>query len=148
MVDLDAYFERIGYAGPAEPTLDVLRALQALHPAAIPFENIDVLVGQGIDLDPFHIDSKLIRGRRGGYCFEQNNLFERVLKTIGFSDDSAVIFQTEKNPFRSGVIAHFLQRRDAHFPRISITQTFCRRARKNTNMRRAQNRRVVIKVLE
>jgi N-hydroxyarylamine O-acetyltransferase len=90
MVDLDAYFERIGYAGPAEPTLDVLRALQALHPAAIPFENIDVLVGQGIDLDPFHIDSKLIRGRRGGYCFEQNNLFERVLKTIGFETEGLI----------------------------------------------------------
>jgi len=85
MVDLDAYFARIGYTGPAEPTLETLRALQALHPAAIPFENIDVLLGQGIDLDPLHIDSKLVRSQRGGYCFEQNNLFERVLTAIGFT---------------------------------------------------------------
>lgn len=84
MTDLAAYFDRIGYSGPAEPTLQTLRALQELHPAAIPFENIDVLLGYGIDLDPATIDDKLIGGRRGGYCFEQNNLFERVLAKIGF----------------------------------------------------------------
>jgi N-hydroxyarylamine O-acetyltransferase len=90
MVDLDAYFARIGYSGPLEPTLEVLRALQALHPAAIPFENIDVLLGREIDLNPFHIDSKLIRSRRGGYCFEQNSLFERVLNAIGFETRGAI----------------------------------------------------------
>ena len=30
--DLDAYFRRIGYDGPREPTLAVLRELHALHP--------------------------------------------------------------------------------------------------------------------
>jgi N-hydroxyarylamine O-acetyltransferase len=90
MVDLDAYFARIGYSGPAEPSLETLRALQALHPAAIPFENLDALVGRGIDLDPFHIDSKLIRSRRGGYCFEHNNLFERVLTAIGFQTEGLI----------------------------------------------------------
>jgi N-hydroxyarylamine O-acetyltransferase len=90
MVDLDAYFERIGYSGPREPTLAVLSALQALHPAAIPFENLDVLTGQGVDLDPLNIDSKLIRSRRGGYCFEQNNLFERVLNAIGFETQGLI----------------------------------------------------------
>lgn len=84
MTDLAAYFDRIGYDGPAEPTLATLRALQALHPAAIPFENIDVLLGHGVDLTPEIIDDKLIAGRRGGYCFEQNSLFERVLTEIGF----------------------------------------------------------------
>ena len=49
-VDLGAYFDRIGYAGPAEPTLATLRALTELHPAAIPFEAIDVLLDRGIDI--------------------------------------------------------------------------------------------------
>jgi len=61
MIDLDAYCARIGYAGPRTPTLRTLRALHVLHPAAIPFENIDVLLGRGIDLDPAAIDAKLIR---------------------------------------------------------------------------------------
>ena len=84
-VDLDAYCARIGYSGPREPTLETLRALQALHAAAIPFEAIDVQLDRGIDLAPAAIDAKLIGGRRGGYCFEQNNLFMRVLAAVGFS---------------------------------------------------------------
>ena len=83
-VDLDAYFRRIGYNGTVEPTLDVLRALTELHPAAIPFEAIDVLLGRGIDISPEAVEAKLINRRRGGYCYEQNGLFARVLQAIGF----------------------------------------------------------------
>src|SRR5687768_6422913 len=84
MIDLDAYFARIGYSGSTEPTLAVLRELHALHPAAIPFEAIDCLLDRGIDISPQAVDAKLIHGRRGGYCFEQNGLFARVLQALGF----------------------------------------------------------------
>jgi N-hydroxyarylamine O-acetyltransferase len=84
LVDLDAYCRRIGYSGPLGPTLDVLRALTELHPAAIPFEAIDVLLDRGIDISPTAVDAKLIERRRGGYCYEQNGLFGRVLTAIGF----------------------------------------------------------------
>jgi N-hydroxyarylamine O-acetyltransferase len=84
-VDLDAYCARIGYGGPREPTLETLRALQALHAATIPFEAIDVQLDRGVDLSPEAVDAKLIGAGRGGYCFEQNNLFMRVLATVGFS---------------------------------------------------------------
>jgi len=83
-VDLGAYFDRISYHGPAEPTLLTLRALTELHPAAIPFEAIDVLLDRGIDISPAAVDAKLIERRRGGYCYEQNGLFARVLRAIGF----------------------------------------------------------------
>lgn len=86
-VDLGAYFDRIDYSGQAEPTLEVLRALTELHPAAIPFEAIDVLLDRGIDIAPAAVDAKLIERRRGGYCYEQNGLFARVLKAIGFEVD-------------------------------------------------------------
>lgn len=82
--DLAAYFSRIGYAGPKEPSMATLRALQQRHIGAIPFEAINVLLDRGIDLTPAAIDDKLITGRRGGYCFEQNNLFMRVLQALGF----------------------------------------------------------------
>lgn len=82
---LDAYCARIGYAGPRTPTLETLRALQQLHPAAIPFEAIDVLLNRPISLDPDAIDAKLITAKRGGYCFEQNQLFQRVLTAMGFA---------------------------------------------------------------
>ena len=83
-VDLDAYFKRIAYDGPRAPTLETLRALHEHHPAAIPFEAIDVMLDRGVDITPAAVDAKLIAARRGGYCFEQNGLFKRVLETIGF----------------------------------------------------------------
>lgn len=83
-VDLEAYFGRVGYDGPHTPTIETLRALHSLHPAAIAFEAIDVLLGRGIDLSPKAIDAKLIDRGRGGYCFEHNSLFRRVLTTLGF----------------------------------------------------------------
>jgi N-hydroxyarylamine O-acetyltransferase len=84
-VDLDAYFHRIGYDGPREPTLAVLRALHARHPRAIPFENLDVLLNRPVKVDLASVQAKLVGARRGGYCFEHNGLFSAVLKALGFS---------------------------------------------------------------
>lgn len=83
-MDLDAYLRRIAYAGPRAPTLSTLHALCAAHAKAIPFENLDVLLGRGIDLADHAVDRKLVHDRRGGYCFEQNTLFLRALSALGF----------------------------------------------------------------
>jgi len=83
-VDLDAYFDRIGYGGPREPTLAVLRELHRLHPMAIPFENLDPLLQQPVRLDPDTLRNKLVLGRRGGYCFEQNLMLMGILRSLGF----------------------------------------------------------------
>lgn len=50
--DLDAYFARIGYTGSRAATLGTLHGLLGAHVSAIPFENLDVLLDRGIDLDP------------------------------------------------------------------------------------------------
>jgi N-hydroxyarylamine O-acetyltransferase len=81
---LDRYFDRIGYEGPREATLPVLRALHRLHPQAIPFENLDPFLGLPVRLDGAALEEKLVAGRRGGYCYEQNLLFLRMLKLLGF----------------------------------------------------------------
>jgi N-hydroxyarylamine O-acetyltransferase len=83
-IDLDAYLRRIGYDGPRAPTLQVLAALHALHPAAIAFENLDPLLGRPVSLDIDALQSKLVGQRRGGYCFEQNALFRAALEALGF----------------------------------------------------------------
>ena len=68
-LDLAAYFERIGYRGAADPTLEVLQDLVTAHTQAIPFENLDPLLGVPIDdLRPEALTDKLVRRRRGGYC--------------------------------------------------------------------------------
>ncbi len=84
MIDLDAYFTRIGFDGPRAPTLATLNAIVHAHVKAIPFENLDVLLGLPIDLAPAALEQKLIHGRRGGYCFEQNSLLLHALGTLGY----------------------------------------------------------------
>jgi len=83
-IDLDAYFARIGYAGERAPTAATLRALHLAHTTHIPFENLDVLLGCPILIDLDAIQKKLVRDRRGGYCFEQNTLFAAALEQLGF----------------------------------------------------------------
>lgn len=83
--DLSRYFERVAYAGPTAPSLTHLNALILAHVSAIPFENLDVLLGQSISLDPARIQDKLVTRRRGGYCFEQNGYFLHVLRALGYS---------------------------------------------------------------
>jgi len=83
-VDLDAYFTRIGCAGDQRPTRATLAALHLAHTTHIPFENLDILLGRGIHIDLESIQAKLVRGKRGGYCFEQNTLLAGVLEQLGF----------------------------------------------------------------
>lgn len=83
-LDLDAYIARIGYAGELDPTIETLTGLHRAHVLSIPFENLDILLGQPIRLDLQSLQSKLVHGRRGGYCFEQNALFAAVLEHLGF----------------------------------------------------------------
>jgi len=84
MINLDAYFARIGHRGPTSPTKATLDALAQAHVQSIPFENLDVLLGKHIDLSLEAIFDKLVTRARGGYCFEQNGLFLEVLRAMGF----------------------------------------------------------------
>ena len=83
-VDLDAYFERIGWGGAVRPTLETLGGVLAAHMARIPFENLDVLLGRPLRLDLEGLQAKMVRGRRGGYCFEHATLLGAALEQIGF----------------------------------------------------------------
>jgi len=82
--DLDTYLARIDYRGPRTPTLETLHAVSLHHTTSIPFENLDVLLHRPIDLTPEALMAKLVHGRRGGYCFEQNNLLLLALRALGF----------------------------------------------------------------
>jgi N-hydroxyarylamine O-acetyltransferase len=84
MIDLDAYFRRIGYTGPRTPVLDTLRAIHLQHALSIPFENLDPLLQRTPRLDLASLQQKLVHARRGGYCFEQNLLLRHALQSLGF----------------------------------------------------------------
>lgn len=84
-LDLDAYFARIGWTGEPRPTVDVLRSLHRAHAEGIPFENVEPVLGSAPSLDLADLEAKLVRGGRGGYCYEHNTLFAAALRQLGFT---------------------------------------------------------------
>ncbi|MEV2221954.1 arylamine N-acetyltransferase [Nocardia vinacea] len=82
--DLDAYLARIGYTGDRTATLATLRALVYAHTTTIPFENLEPILGRPVPLDLESLQDKLIRHRRGGYCYENVGLFAAALERLGF----------------------------------------------------------------
>jgi N-hydroxyarylamine O-acetyltransferase len=82
------YSKRIGYSGTAGPDLATLTRLHRAHIGAIPFENLDIQMGRTVKLDPDALQAKMVRQRRGGYCFEQNSLFMLALQSIGFAPEA------------------------------------------------------------
>ena len=81
---LDAYRERIGWRGDTPLTLATLTRLLRAHMNAIPFENLDPLLGRPVRLDLESLQRKLVHARRGGYCFEHATLFAAALEAFGF----------------------------------------------------------------
>ncbi|MBW5484766.1 arylamine N-acetyltransferase family protein [Streptomyces bambusae] len=84
LLDLEAYLERIGFDGERTPTLGTLRELVRAHVTALRFENIDAVLGVPIPLDVPAVQDKLVRGGRGGYCYEHAALFAAALERLGF----------------------------------------------------------------
>ena len=84
-LDLGAYLRRIRYDGPVVASEEVLRAVHRAHLAAIPFENLDIILRRGVSVDLESIQAKLVDGGRGGYCFEHGQLFAAALERIGFT---------------------------------------------------------------
>jgi N-hydroxyarylamine O-acetyltransferase len=103
-LDLDAYLQRIGHSRP-EPSAESLHSLHRAHVLAIPFENIDVILGThpGLGLDA--IQAKLVGRQRGGYCYEHTLLFGAALERLGFE---AVRRVARVQPHKSGPRTHAL----------------------------------------
>ena len=83
-LDLGAYLARIGFDGHASPDLPTLQSIALRHPTAIPFENLNPLLGRPVPLDIGSLQRKLVEERRGGWCFEHNLLLGTALAAIGF----------------------------------------------------------------
>jgi N-hydroxyarylamine O-acetyltransferase len=83
-MNIDAYLARIGLTSRPQADVKGLRALERAQRMSISFENLDIGLGRGISLDPDAVFDKLVTRKRGGYCFEQNQLLGRALTEIGF----------------------------------------------------------------
>jgi N-hydroxyarylamine O-acetyltransferase len=84
LFDRKAWLERIGYSGPVSPWLEALNRLIFAHSHAISYETLDIMLGRPPKLDVATLQNKMIIGKRGGYCFEQNMLFRAGLLSLGY----------------------------------------------------------------
>lgn len=82
-MDLGRYLARIGYRGSLRPTVETLRALHRAHLATVPYENLDIQLGDPPPLVPEAVCDKIVRRRRGGYCYELNLAFAQLITAIG-----------------------------------------------------------------
>lgn len=100
-MDIKSYHERIGYTGSMKPTYETLIALMRAHLLTVPFENLDIYRNIPIYIDPQAQFDKVVRKRRGGFCYELNSLFYQMLHAMGFETImvSARIYNYERGVF-------------------------------------------------
>jgi N-hydroxyarylamine O-acetyltransferase len=84
-MDTETYLKRINYRGLLDVTAETLRALQLAHLTTVPFENLSIHAGEPIVLEEQSLFEKIVRERRGGYCYECNGLFAGLLRRLGFN---------------------------------------------------------------
>ena len=115
-MNLTAYFDRIGFSGPTDATLETLRGIVFAQACSIPFENLDIPLRRGVSLADEAIEQKLVHDRRGGYCFEQNSLLMRVLGELGFEVTPLSARVRQKAP------RDFIPARTHMFLRVTINE--------------------------
>ncbi|PRX48742.1 N-hydroxyarylamine O-acetyltransferase [Prauserella shujinwangii] len=82
---LNSLLDRIGFTGPVRTDVPTLRRLHRTWRARVPYENLDIQLGRPISLDTDALLTKLVRRRRGGYCYEQNGGLALLLRSAGFA---------------------------------------------------------------
>jgi N-hydroxyarylamine O-acetyltransferase len=83
--DVDAYLARIGMSRPKSLSKEYLDDLVLAHQCSIVFENLDVCkYDRPIELSTERLFDKIVTRGRGGYCFELNGLFVKLLQALGY----------------------------------------------------------------
>lgn len=94
---IGSYLQRIGTGDQPSGSPEWLERLHVAHLHHVPFENIDLHLGQPVRLELPALHGKVVGRRRGGYCYELNGLFAALLETVGF-DVSLVSCRTWMPP--------------------------------------------------
>ena len=83
--DVAAYLKRIGLSEAPCADLDGLDALVWAHQTHVPFEDLNTSwLKRPVSLEIPALYEKVVLRRRGGYCYELNALFTRLLLDLGY----------------------------------------------------------------
>lgn len=78
------YLERINLKRKINVDLASLKAIHHAQLYSIPFENFNLCLNRPVKIDEESIVQKLIKNKRGGYCFEVNGLLLMALTSFDF----------------------------------------------------------------
>jgi len=78
------YLQRINFQCNLNVDRETLQNLHQAHMEAIPFENLDIHLGNKINLSIPLLFEKIVTKQRGGFCYELNYLFAAMLQACGF----------------------------------------------------------------
>lgn len=104
------YLSRIGLDAIPQQTIEGLGVLQDCHMRHVPFENLDVLLGRPLNLTPEALFEKIVKCKRGGYCFELNTLYASLLSEIGFEPVPMLARVWLRNPAETPPRTHLVYR--------------------------------------
>jgi N-hydroxyarylamine O-acetyltransferase len=117
-LDVPAYLNRIGYKGPLTPSGETLRLLHLQHLYTVPFENLDIALGRPIVMDSDAFVHKIVEQNRGGFCYELNGAFARLLTEIGFRVTLLAARVAREDGVAGAEFAHLALRVDSEMPCI------------------------------
>ncbi len=83
-LNVRVYLRRIGVTGPVPADARTLERLHRLHLFTVPFENLSIHMGEPVSLELAALYDKIVRRRRGGFCYELNGLFAELLRRLGY----------------------------------------------------------------
>ncbi|WP_314973391.1 arylamine N-acetyltransferase [Comamonas testosteroni] len=81
---LDAYLAKIGVNQPVSLDHDSLSKLHRAHLMTFTWEALDAFMGWPSSIAPAAAFTKMVKGQRGGWCYEMNGLFGAALDALGF----------------------------------------------------------------
>lgn len=81
---VEQYLKRIGITDEVSPRIEDLVKIHQCHVLNVPFEDLDIQNRIPLKLDRNSLFEKVVRNRRGGFCYELNHLFYLLLSDIGF----------------------------------------------------------------
>ncbi|WP_298193687.1 arylamine N-acetyltransferase [Novosphingobium sp.] len=81
---LDSYLARIGIDRPVSLDIHGLSELHRAHLMSFTWEALDAFMGWPSSVTTAAAFTKMVVGRRGGWCYEMNGLFGAALTALGF----------------------------------------------------------------
>ncbi|MEE9393669.1 MAG: arylamine N-acetyltransferase [Planctomycetota bacterium] len=83
-MDTKSYLRRLDLDEISGADFSSLERMQERHLLLVPFENLDIMEGLPISLEPSAVYDKIVTRRRGGICYELNSSFAALLEALGY----------------------------------------------------------------